>query len=299
MSFQHRFSFALRWFASILLAIPAAAVAQIDVAIDFSRPFWLQYEAMPAKIAITNNTGRDLVLSSRPGRPWFGFQILHDGGRMVVPRDPNYTLGPITIRAGETLRRTFDLFELFPITAFGAYKISAYVYWNETDKNYLSRPTQIEVSTGREIWSQTVGAPFAKPGEGTTRKYSLLQFQTPEMLTLYVRLEGEDDGLVYCTWPLGRTIGGAVPSAELDNENTLHVLHMTGSKVFSLSKVAIDGTWLGKSVYRASDRRVGLRRLTSGGVGVVGAREEEPEGQTRIPRLSDRPPGLPATTPRR
>jgi hypothetical protein len=84
----------------------APAYGQLSVDLQIKRRSYLRYEPLLATVAVTNLSGRDLTLRDGDGQ-WFGFQI-HTGEEsgLVPPRNTDYGLDPLEIKAGETVKRT-------------------------------------------------------------------------------------------------------------------------------------------------------------------------------------------------
>ncbi len=283
--------------AAGLLAVAAPARAQIAVSISIKERLHIRHEPVLATVSVTNNTGRDITLEDTRQGQWFGFQINAEGDQFIAPRDANYHLEPLPIRAGETLKRTVNLNELYPLGEFGTYAIRANIYFAGMDRYFTSKPTHIEVTEGRAIWRQAAGVPAGEKGAGQTRVFTLLKHQRGEQSLLYVRVEDQDDGSVFCTSPLGRMIDGVAPDMQLDSRNNLYVLQLVGLRRFSLSKIGVNGEFLGQSYYGVPKARPYLRKQTDGSLQLVGGqREEVAQNPTKLPppaKLSDRPPGLP------
>ena len=282
--------------AGLLTAILPAR-AQIAVSISIKERLHIRHEPVLATVSMTNNTGRDITLEDTRQGQWFGFQINAAGDQFIAPRDPNYHLEPLPIRAGETLKRTVNLNELYPLGEFGIYSIRANIYFAGMDRYFSSKPTHIEVTEGRVIWRRVAGVPEGEKGAGQMHVFTLLMHQRGEQNLLYVRVEDQDDGSVFCTSPLGRMIDGIAPDMQLDSRNNLYVLQLVGLRRFALSKIGINGQFLGQTYYGVPKARPYLRKQPDGSLQLVGGqREEVAQNPVKLPppaKLSDRPPGLP------
>ena len=287
----------LLWLA-LLGALTAAAQAQITVDLSIKRRMFIAHEPIVATVTITNRTGRDITLADTPGMQWFAFQVLGAGEQIFPPRNPDYALDPIEIKAGAQKQRTVNLHELYEIGEFGIYRIRASIYFADFKKFFSSRATGIEITDGQLIWTQTAGVPDGQPGGGSMRKFSLLSHQQGDYKMLYVRVEDRESGTVYCTQELGRMIEGQTPLAEFDLGNNLYVLQLIGQREHLLSKIGLDGTYLGGTRYTAPKTRPYFRKLADGQLQIIGGRRVAtvPKDATaEAPtKLSQRPPGLPA-----
>lgn len=285
-------------FLCLALFLVTAAQAQITVECSIKQRFHLLYEPIVATVLVTNHAGRDITLSDSAQYQWFGFRVIGGDDRMVPPRSLNYHLAPMVVKAGETIKRSVNLGELYEMGEAGQYRIQASIYYDGLDKFFTSKATHIDISEGHVIWRRTGGIPEGQPNAGQMRIFTLLSYQVGETNTLYVRVEGQDDGLVYCTFPIGRILDNVAPSAEFDVNNNLYVLHLVGVRSYKLTKVTSGGEFGGQTNYSAPKSRPTLRRTASGGLEIIGGKRESDIAQAApraddIPKLSDRPAGFP------
>jgi hypothetical protein len=280
------------------LAAATTARAQISVSVSIKERFHILHEPIVATTVVTNLTGRDITLSDTQQYQWFSFRIITDNDRVVMPRELHYKVPPLSVKAGETVKRTVDLHQLYDISEFGTYRIQANIYFDGLDKFFSSRPTHVEVTDGRTIWRRTAGVPEGQPGAGQMRVFSLISHQRGEINTLYVRVEDKDDGSIYCTLPIGRLLDGVPPQAEFDSANNLYVLQLIGNRSYVLTKITSNGQFAGQSNYSAPKTRPTLRKTADGALQIIGGRREAALAQNPAaepaPKLSDRPLGLPA-----
>lgn len=273
-------------------ALPFAAHAQIDVRLDLTRRVYLRGEPIEVTVTIRNLAGHDITLRDTPGNPWFGFEIFREGAP-VPPRDAAYRNPPVTILNGDTVSRSVNLLRLYPVNELSSYKLRATVHFHETGKDYSSNQKGLDISEGRKVFKQTVGVPNpAGGGGGELRSMQLLIFQQPKELALYARVEDEATGTILGTFPLGRIISGAEPAVEFSNDNTMYAFHMTGPSVYALSKIGVNGEWLGQTLWHSPRGRAAVRRKPDGTMVVVGATREKSRdaGAPPVPKLSDAPP---------
>ncbi len=292
-----------------LAAFSQALQAQIRVGLSIRHRLYIMYEPIIATITVTNLSGRDLPLSDEDGQPWFGFEIIRDNGQPVAPLDPNYQLTPLIIPAGKTVKRSVNLNALYPVRDFGLYRVRANIYFSPLKRYFQSAAENVEISEGKIIWQQVVGVPDGEKGAGGTRKITLLTFRRADSNYLYARVEDNETGAVFCTYPLGRLVGGVEPQIELDVLNRLHVLQVVGPKVYLYTRIGTDGEWLGQSTWLSVKTRPALKRDSVGEIAIRGGQLQEepastaqtpqggpgtpPAGGTGVPKLSDRPANLP------
>ena len=280
-----------------LFCLATAAQAQITVGISIKQRFHLLYEPVIATVNVTNQTGREITLSDSPQYQWFGFRIMAEGDRMIPLRNSNYHLPPITVKAGETVKRSVNLNQLYDMGESGQFRIQASIYFDGLDKFFSSKPTYIDVSEGHVIWRKTAGIPEGQPSAGQMRTFTLLSHQLGESNTLYVRVEGQAESMVYCTFPIGRLLDNVAPQAEFDSSNNLYVLHLIGMRAYVLTKVSPAGEFGGQVNYSAPKTRPTLRKVADGSLQIIGGKREGSLAQMQTPveqpKLSARPPGFP------
>jgi hypothetical protein len=124
----------------------------------------------------------------------------------------------------------------------------------------------------------------------------LLTFQLPKERAMYARVTDQGTGEILGTYPLGHVLLGMNPSTEFDDQNTLHVFHMVGPNTYWLSKIGVNGEWMGQTTYNAPKGRATLRKKPDGSLVVVGAKRQQERDPSAppVPRLSERPVAIPA-----
>lgn len=274
-----------------------SAKAQILVSVSLKERLYVIHEPIVATVHVTNQTGRDITLSDTEQYQWFGFRITTANDRIIPARNAKYRLDPLSIKAGETVKRSVDLNQLYELGEFGTFRVQATIYYEAMDKFFSSRPTHIEMTEGRLIWKQVAGVPSDQPDGGQMRVFSLLAHQRGNKTLLYVRVEDKGDGSIFCTYPIGRLLDGVTPQAQFDSSNNLYVLQLVGQKAYVLTKIGSNGQFGGQTNYSAPKSRPTLRKQSDGTLQIVGGRRDEPLAQNPNagppPKLSDRPPGFP------
>ena len=282
---------------AVLMTLTCSLQAQVLVELKISRHFFMAYEPVLATVSITNQAGRDILLQDADSQKWFSFNIFNGEDSPVGPRDLNYKVSPLTIPAGQTLKRKINLNELYPVNEFGLYRIRASVYFADLHKYFSSAPTSIEVSEGKLVWQQVVGVPEGQSGAGSTRVISLFSFRLPEQNQLYARVEDRDAGIIYCTHSVGRILELEAPQAVLDVQNQLHLLQLTAPKTYVYTRIGLNGELLEQTAYNQLKAAPHLKKMANGNVAVIGGQIEQPKNESipvqKVPKLSDRPAGLP------
>lgn len=284
-------------FLFLLLSCVPALEAQIKVDLKIPRRLFIVYEPIIATVAVTNLTGRDIVLQDKGENRWFSFQVMTADDRPVPPLDLNYQLEPLPIAAGQTVKRSVNLTSLYAIRDFGLHRVRANIYFADLDRYFSSPVDNVDLTEGKLIWQQTVGVPEGKAGAGEYRTLSLLTHRQMKDNMLYARVEDKEGGIVYTTCQLGRVLTAYEPQVLLDEQNQISVLQLVGPKTYLLSRVGVNGEWLGQRTYNEVKTRPHLRKSPAGAVQIVGGQLDvpvmRPEGAPPLPKLSDRPPGFP------
>lgn len=281
--------------ALFALAFVSAAHAQLSVGLDIKRRTYLRHEPILATVTISNLAGRDIMLEDGAS-PWFGFTVEHGSDRTVLsPRNPDYQLDPLELKLGETVKRTINLLDIYPISELGLYNIHATIYFAAADKYFRSRPDAVDIEDGRTLWRQSVGVPETFPNAGATHEFSLVSAVGGAHNYLYVRIREPDTGKVFGCYRIGPHIDGAQPQLQFDTTNTLHALTLNAPKTYTLTQIGVNGQIYGQWVYDAPKYRPALRRDETGNLAIVGAtqRKAPAANATPAPKLSDRPAGLP------
>ena len=289
-------SFVFALFLALIVFLPTKLHAQILVDLSIKRSMYIAYEPLLATVRISNLSGNPLLLADVEGKKWFGFQVETLDGRPIPPSNPDYEIDPIKVGPGESLTRTINLVQLYPITDFGSYRIRASVYSAELSNYFSSPPLTIEITEGRLLWQQIVGVPARDGIRGGSRTISLLSHRLTERTDLYLRIADKDAGIVYCTHRLGDYISYGKPDIMLDASNIIHVLQNNIPHEFIYTKVGLDGKILAQLSYNAPKSRPQLKRFEDGTISVVGGSLFDPKATPTpgiIPNLSDRPVPLP------
>jgi hypothetical protein len=207
-----------------------------------------------------------------------------------------YTNEPLVLQSGQKLSRTVNLTPLFPIGEFGGYRIQAAIYAASLKRYFNSPPLNIEITDGRPIFQKTVGVPEGMPGAGEARNITVLTHRLPNSTQLYVRIENDQGGTVFCTHRLGRLVSYGTPEILLDKKNQIHVLQNVAPKAFLYSHIGLNGEVLERKTYSQIVKRPILREGPDGKIQVIGAQEINPAAEAAkppVPSLSDRPVPLP------
>lgn len=284
--------------ACCAFAAAPQAVAQLRVDLFLKRGLYIRYEPVVATVSITNLSGSQLQLADEGNHKWFSFVIENSDGTPVPPYNPDYVLNPITIGPGETVKRAVNITPLYPLSEYGIYRIRATIYDAASRRYYSSNPPlNIEITEGRMLWQQEVGAP---DGEGT-RMITMLTHRLPDSTQLYLRIEDKEKGIIYCTHQLGRLVMSGKPDILIGQGNEVYILQNIAPKLFLFTHSTLDGKIVERKQFAGDQNlRPGLKRNADGTVGVAGGVLYDPEAiraqQEKAgppPSAADRPVPLP------
>ena len=286
------------------LCVATAAHAQITVSCSLKQRFHMLHEPIIATVNVTNLTGRDIKLSDTPQYQWFGFRVTTDGDRMIPPRNVNYHLPPVTVKAGETIKRSVNLNELYELGESGTFRVQSSIYFDGLDKFFVSRPTHIEVNEGHLIWRKVAGIPEGQPAAGQMRVFTLLSHEVGESNNLYCcawKKPGRWHGLLHIP---DRPPARQRPEPQAEFDSTRQSLRLLGIP-HRHARLRVDhrsrppANLAGRTnIPRAQDPadacaappKARSRSSAAKREGSVAQRIRIP---VEIPKISDRPPGFP------
>ena len=155
----------------------------------------------------------------------------------------------------------------------------------------------LTIETGKTV-TRTINLTPVYPVHdfGTVRTFSLLSNRFPDHTSLYVRVENKDNGVVYSTFSLGRSIASDDPEAEFDRTNQLHVLHCAAPRSWAYARIGLNGELIERDVFMESKSRPHLRHTADGMIAVHGGMRESLIAQSPrdpAPKLSTRPAEAP------
>jgi len=275
-------------------------LAQVRVDLSFQRRIYIAYEPLIAKVTIENLSGQDLELRDTDDTKWFGFEIETPHGRLIPPRNINYSMPPVIVPSGQSIARAINLTTLYPIGEYGTYLVRASIFVPSLGRYFSSSPSRLEITEGDTLWRQRVGVANG-PNTGETREISLLQFKLPHSLALYLRIEDPNQGIILCTHQLGRTVSRGSPDILLDAENEVHILQLAAPKKYLYTHAGLDGKIRDRKVYETDKSRPALKKAPEGLVHVVGGIYVDPEQQkseAAPTNVTSRPVPIPTPIPK-
>ncbi|MEP6822106.1 MAG: hypothetical protein ABI946_07130 [Chthoniobacterales bacterium] len=282
-------------FLLLLFSLVGTASGQIQVDLKFKRLQYIAYEPLIATVTITNLAGRAIDLRDEAGHTWFGFEVTVGEGQILTPMNQEGE-PPLRMEAGQTVTRKINLAHRFPVQELTTYHARAHIFFADLNKFFYSPSRAFQVGDARPIWQRSVGIPDGVAATGDARTYSILSNRFPDHTSLYVRVEDKSSGVVYSTFPLGRTVGAEEPQMELDPQNLLHVLHCSAPRTWTYSRIGLNGELVAHATFMETKTRPSLRRGPEGAIAVHGGMLERtvaPDVKRSGPKLSTRPAAPP------
>lgn len=271
--------------------LTARASAQIDVKLQMARNTYVAGESVPVTISITNNSGQDLVFQGNNRLGWIDFTVTSNRGVPMTPLGKP-TFGAVKIPLGQTMSRSIDLAQMFPLQSMGNYSVYGVVRLpGQTNDGFISNRLLFNINTARPYWTQKVGVP-GKAGQ--TREYRVLNFNGGQKTTLYAQVVDSRTGNPLQTHSLGEVLMFRKPSVALDNRQVMHVLYLIGPTVWAHARVGPDGSLLGRELHKRGAGPDPILVTLSSGIVQVGNSipydpKAEAEARGRVRKASDRP----------
>lgn len=275
----------------LLVLGTAPAVAQIEVKLQMPRNTYVAGEPVPVTISITNHSGQDLVLQGNNRMSWIDFTVTSGRGVPMTPLGQP-AFGAVKVPLGQTMARTVNLAQLFPLQTMGNYSIYGVVRLpGQTTDGFISNRLLFNINNALPYWSQKVGVP-GKPGQ--SREYRVLNFTGGRKNMLYAQVVDARTGNPIQTHSLGEVLMFRKPTVTLDNRQVMHVLYLIGPTLWAHARVGPDGSLLGRELHkRGAGPDPQLLTLKGGIVQVGNSIPYDPkaaaEARSRVRKASDRP----------
>ncbi len=272
-------------------ACAAPASAQIDVRLQMARKTFVAGEPVPVTVSITNHSGQDLTLQGTKSLGWIDFTVSSSNGSPLSPKGRT-TFGSVKIPFGQTMARSFDLSQIYPLREMGNFSVYGVVRLpGQTTEGFISNRLLFNINTARPYWTQRVGLP-GKAGQ--MREFRVLNFTGGKKAMLYAQVVDLKTGSAMQTHSLGEYLNFRKPSVTLDSRQVMHVLYLIGPDVWSHARVGPDGTLLGSKLHKtAGSSDPGLYTLQDGSVQVGNSIPYDPkaeaEARGKARKASERP----------
>jgi hypothetical protein len=267
-------------FLMAFFALSAGSIfAQVEIRVEATRVQYLLFEPVLIKVSLTNTTEHEIVLRTNGKNPWLSFLVTKaDGGS--IKQDQPGNMEPLLLQAGETKTLPVNITPLYAFRETGQFKARAVV---EIDgQELISGNAQFGVGQGQKVWKQV------RPWQGSQLMYSLVRFSPSiEESSLYVRVEDEQENVVYVTYPLGPMISYVDPQVSFDANGKLHIVHTQGVRSYRYTRVDAYGKREVSMDYTAaSDGSVPTLNTTDDGLVLVAGGSSVTDGPKRD-KLSD------------
>ena len=283
----------LRSFFFLLLTcvLAATASAQIEVKLQMARTTYVAGEAVPVTVSITNLSGQDVTLQGNSRLSWIDFTVNSSRGLPLTPV-ARPAFGAVKIGFGQTMAKTIDLAQIFPLGEMGNFSVYGVVRLpGQTSDGFISNRLIFNINTSRPYWSQKVGLP-GKPGQ--SREFRVLNFTGGKKTMLYSQVVNLKTGAAMQTHSLGEYMSFSKPSVTLDNRQVMHVLYLIGPETWSHARVGPDGSLLGTKLHKSGGGlNPQLFTMRDGSVQVGNSIPYDPkaeaEARGKVRKASDRP----------
>lgn len=236
--------------------------AQLDLRLETSQSCFLQFAPIPIQVILKNFGAQPLQLGSQEEVPWLEVIVQSNDGLMIRPEKP---LAPptVTLAPGQSQTLPLDLAPHFLIREPGGYRARASVRL-ANGETLLTESLAFLVGRGEVVWS-------VPRGQGRDRRiFSLLRYYEDPNVGLYLRVELPEQNLVYPARRLGPYLPIGKPSAEFDDKNHLHILHVVAPGEYRVSVVNQDGRLLREELRQEGGQKPRLRRSPDGLIDVEG-----------------------------
>lgn len=291
----------LRYAVLLLAAVTAPKLhAQLDVTLQTERVNYVAYESIIVNVAVTNNTGNDVVLGGPNNTSWLNFLVTDGNGRPVTGiADPN--ADAIVCRNGQTLQRKFNLPRHFHMIDNGTYLVKASVYFPDLQRWLNSKPSRVVINqASRPQVTHTYALPKGHKLAGSYRKYQLFLFNDLDRDYLYLRIIDESTGVYLYTVRLNSIVTERPIQAAVDANQNLHILCLGSPKAWAYQVIDVDGKLVTQKTFRQGAGEPQLVTQPSKTVMVLGGTVYDPTEKPATPpgggavirRLSARPAGV-------
>lgn len=258
-----------------LFGVPMSLRADIGVDLDAKRLEYLLYERLDIRVIVKNSSSHTLDMKKSAGNnPWLELSVSsrHDDeiARTTVPWNPPDLIVP----GGEAKTVNINITPLFMIREPDEYKVTAHIHVG--DEEFTSRPLRISVSRGQPIWKQRYTAepdPNDAQKKERPRLYSLMVHSDGNNELLYVRIMDPIANRVYCTTDLGSFVNYADPKTRIDLKGDLHVLHQSGTRIFTYTEFDPNGKLVKSRFFSNLGSEPDLVATSKGETDVVGGEE--------------------------
>jgi hypothetical protein len=244
--------------------------AQLRLDLSAKEKFFLAYEPVPVRLEIENFTGSLLALGQEPHTNWLRLRVTTEEGTAVSETSEKMESPVLDIPAGRQAIVDINVARFFAAREPGSYFVQAVVSLGPGEE-FTSPYVSFDISPGQTIWSQTVG--FTSAGKAQKRTYRLMKQVRGRYMRLFLRVDDEQNQLIYGVYNLGMLVSSDQPSIRIDKDSRLWILHRVAPRTHRCS---IYDPLQHKIVDRYFDSSRSAPRLMmdeDGGIEIIGGRE--------------------------
>ena len=248
----------------------ASAPAQVSVEVTQDQQQYLEGEALPIAVRITNRSGQPMHLGA--DADWLTFSVESREGFVVSRNGDAPVAGEFVLESSKVGIKRVDLAPYFALTQPGRYSIVATLHIKEWDRDISSRPASFDIIEGAKLWEQEIGLPQPNGGSPPEiRKYILQQANYIKgHLRLYLRVT-DAYGKALRVFPIGAMVSFGRPDPpQVDKLSNLHVLYQNGPSSFSYTVFNPGGELIVRQVYDYVGTRPRLSGNDEGQISVKG-----------------------------
>ena len=256
---------------AFLMVSLASVTAQVTVEVTQEQDQFLQGEALPVAVRVTNRSGEALHLGEESN--WLTFSIDSRDGLIVPKNGEAPVVGEFVLENSKVAIKRVDLAPYFNLPQPGRYGIVANVRIKSWNRDVTSTPRYFNVIEGAKLWDQEVGIPNSggsANGAPEVRRYILQQANFIKgQLRLYLRVT-DGYGRSLRVYAIGPMVSFGRPEPQVDRLSRLHVLYQNGAYSFSYSVFDLNGDMAVHQTYDYTATRPRLRMDDDGNISVTG-----------------------------
>jgi hypothetical protein len=261
----------------LLLALGAPAQAQVQLTCSVPNTQVLQHEPLSVVVAIRNDSAQPIASGGADGFA-LSFDVTDPDGIRIHARGDAPTWVPASLPALAEVVFTNDLQMLFRLDKPGAVAISARL--QVAGRTYTTTRSLVEIQPGSEVARRQTPA-----ADGSLRTITLRTMNRAQRDRLFLRLDDESAGLCYGVFELGRHIRVGAPTLEIDSQQRVHVLHLSGPNQFTHSVYSLNGDRLAQQSVPGDISSVRLQPDAEQGYRISGAGATPTPGEPMVQPL--------------
>jgi len=275
-------------FMAACAAMLMTASAQVQVQISLPTTNYVAGEEIPVTVTITNYAGKDLTFLGSTTQNWLEFNVM-SGNQPVSPAIQAAIKGA-KIKAGGTGQLTFGLATIYGLQNMGNYSVEATVRLPGEASNggAMSNRILFNVYTPRPFWTQKIGL-----GDGRQREFRVMNFSSGQKTLLYCQVVDDRTGGILRAQSLGESLTFKHPSIAVDDKQVMHVLYQINPAVWGHARIASDGGFNGRDLYKPAGMDPFLAKASTGAIVTQGAiaydPKKEAEERAKVRKATDRP----------